>query len=347
MAKILVIEDAGHGLYTYGKRCLKSLDPNETREWILNDNVADELEERLNEYDDVEYVRLDDPSGRRDVPLSERVTKANALYKQYTAKGYIVIIISIHHNAGIYGGHGGGITNYIDVRNHSQRSLEIRDGLYDSLIAETGLKGNRATPKAKSYLYILYHTKMPGTLLELGFMDSPTDIKQILSNEHPVQCADAIVNFLVDEYGITKKVVRPAPTPIEDLAEYAYTTDNLNVRTGRSTGHKILATYPKGTKVKPLYLAKNWWSIGVPISLDKRGYGFVHADYLTKVAPVQPTNRQGVVNATRGLNVRSGPSTSYVRVGTLKNKTQVTIYAEQAGWYRIGANKWVSAKFVV
>ena len=34
MAKIFKLAlNAGHGLYTEGKRCLKSLDPKETREW--------------------------------------------------------------------------------------------------------------------------------------------------------------------------------------------------------------------------------------------------------------------------------------------------------------------------
>ena len=35
---------AGHGMYTAGKRCLKSIDPNETREWWLNDRIADRIE---------------------------------------------------------------------------------------------------------------------------------------------------------------------------------------------------------------------------------------------------------------------------------------------------------------
>lgn len=346
MAKILVIKDPGHGFLTYGKRCLKSLDPNETREWVLNDNVADELAERLNEYDDVEYVRLDDPSGRRDVPLQERVAKANRLYAEYTKKGYIVIIISIHHNAGIYGGKGGGIVTYVDSRLRSDRSIEIRDRTYDALINTTGLKGNRAIPKTEAPLYMLNKTDMPGTLLELGFMDSPTDIVQILSDEHPDQCADALINFLVKDYGINKKAVKPAPTPIEDLADYVYTTDNLNVRSGRSTNHKVLATYPKGTKVRPLYLANGWWSIAVPLSIDNRGYAFVHGDYLSKVAPNQPVYKQGVVSATRGLNVRSGPNTGYAKVGTLNNNELITIYAERSGWYRVGTDRWVSAKFV-
>ena len=89
---------------------------------------------------------------------------------------------------GINGGSGGGLVTFVDSRRHSSRSIEIRDRTYDALLATTGLRGNRSTPKTQAPLYMLYNTKMPGTLLELGFMDSPTDIKQILSDKHPVQC---------------------------------------------------------------------------------------------------------------------------------------------------------------
>jgi len=37
---MLICIDAGHFLGTPGKRCLKSIDPNETREWVLNDNIT-------------------------------------------------------------------------------------------------------------------------------------------------------------------------------------------------------------------------------------------------------------------------------------------------------------------
>ena len=43
--------DAGHGLYTAGKRCLKAIDPNETREWWLNDRICDKVEKKLASYD--------------------------------------------------------------------------------------------------------------------------------------------------------------------------------------------------------------------------------------------------------------------------------------------------------
>jgi hypothetical protein len=41
---------AGHYLYEAGKRCLKSIDTNETREWWLNDRIADRIQVLLSEY---------------------------------------------------------------------------------------------------------------------------------------------------------------------------------------------------------------------------------------------------------------------------------------------------------
>jgi hypothetical protein len=38
---------AGHYMGTAGKRCIKSLDKNETREWWLNNRIADMIEKSL------------------------------------------------------------------------------------------------------------------------------------------------------------------------------------------------------------------------------------------------------------------------------------------------------------
>ena len=50
MANFKIALTAGHYKYTAGKRCMKSLDPNETREWVLNDRIADKVEKLLTEY---------------------------------------------------------------------------------------------------------------------------------------------------------------------------------------------------------------------------------------------------------------------------------------------------------
>ena len=107
---------AGHGLYTSGKRCLKSSDPNETREWWLNDRIADRIETLLKEYDGIEVKRLDDTTGTKDVTLATRSSISNNWGTDF--------YLAIHHNAGINGGSGGGICAYAYNGSVSQITLE-------------------------------------------------------------------------------------------------------------------------------------------------------------------------------------------------------------------------------
>lgn len=48
-----------------------------------------------------------------------------------------------------------------------------------------------------------------------------------------------------------------------------------------------------------------------------------------------PTIKKGVVTAAEGLNVRSGPSTSYGIIGALKRGETVNIYETKSGWHKI------------
>ena len=192
--------DAGHGLYTAGKRCMKSLDPNETREWVLNNRIVNKITELLKDYENVEILRTDDPTGKRDVPLAERTRSANNWHAE--------VYLSIHHNAGISGGTGGGIV----VFRHPQSSAASKDyqkKVYDKLIAHTGLKGNRSKPLGEANLHMVRETKMPALLLELGFMDSRVDVPIILSEAHADKCAMAIVEFLAEQFKLKKIVIAP------------------------------------------------------------------------------------------------------------------------------------------
>src|SRR5690625_5969550 len=84
MTKVVAI-DAGHGINTPGKRT-----PADEREGSFNSVVAKSIIDNLKNYEGIKTVRLDDPSGKRDVPLRERTNKAN------NAKADI--LISCHHN---------------------------------------------------------------------------------------------------------------------------------------------------------------------------------------------------------------------------------------------------------
>ena len=173
MANFKIALTAGHYRYTAGKRCIKSLDPSETREWVLNDRIADKIEKLLaTNYTGYELIRTDDTTGETGNTLEERTGMAN----DFGADFYL----SIHHNAGIEGGKGGGIVAYVR-KNASAVAVEWQKALYNALIAATGLKGNRATPLAQENFQECILTKMPAVLLELGFMDSQTDVPVIMS----------------------------------------------------------------------------------------------------------------------------------------------------------------------
>lgn len=189
---------AGHGDRTYGKRIPASLDPNRTSEWWLNDRVCDHIEAILSEYDGIEILRLDDSDdGYDNVPLLTRVTEANNMPADF--------YLSIHHNAGINGGTGGGIVVYRDPNDNTVETVLWQEDIYEALIAHTGLRGNRSNPMAEANLYEVTKPNAPAILCELGFMDSVKDVPIILSDWFPLAAAQGIVEVIVKKADLKKK----------------------------------------------------------------------------------------------------------------------------------------------
>lgn len=168
MAKIAI--DAGHGLHTAGKRCMKKLDPKETREWVINDRVASALSNFLKSAGHG-VRRMDDTTGAVDVPLLTRTERAN----KWGADFYI----SVHHNSGVNGSTGGGTEVYVSP-DCSKKSRTAQSAICTNAIKRGELIGNRATAIKTADFYVLRHTKMPACLIECGFMDSKIDIRFIL-----------------------------------------------------------------------------------------------------------------------------------------------------------------------
>lgn len=195
--------NAGHGLYTAGKRCDKRFDPNETREWTLNNRICNKIQEKLKDYNGIEVLRLDDVTGKTDVALSERTRKAN----QWGADFYL----SIHHNAGIHGGNGGGVVAYT-YTNVDADTKAWQKMLYDAIIAKTGLKGNRSKPLSTADFHECRETKMPAVLLECGFMDSASDTPVILKEIFADRVAEACVEVIAAKAIITKKTALSKPS---------------------------------------------------------------------------------------------------------------------------------------
>ena len=179
---MIVCIDCGHGLTTKGKHCLDG-----TKEWRLNSRIGDMVERALAERGII-VVRSDDRTGKTDVPLSSRVRKANEVADYF---------ISIHHNAGIKGGHGGGIVVFW-YSGKPERERQAR-ALYNHAVRITGLKGNRSNPVVKKAFYVLRKTKCPALLIECGFMDSVRDLPIIKTDEFARGIAIAIAEFVLND----------------------------------------------------------------------------------------------------------------------------------------------------
>lgn len=199
--------DAGHGLYTAGKRCLKSLDPNETREWTLNSRICDKIGQKLKEYNGVEVLRVDDTTGAVDIALANRCQAAN----DWGADFYL----SIHHNAGIGGGTGGGFEVYRYIKLSPDGNTAKKQKIIADELVKAGVsRGNRSSNIKAADFAVLRDTAMEAALVECAFMDSATDVPVLLTDEFAERVAIACVNAVAVFGNLTKKLSEPPPVEV-------------------------------------------------------------------------------------------------------------------------------------
>lgn len=197
MVKIAI--DAGHGLRTAGKRT-----PDDEREWSFNNKVVLAAIAKLNTYENVQILRLDDTTGKTDVPLRERTNKANAWGAD--------VLVSCHHNAhmGKWGNHGGVET--ITQTVSQQASVDIAKEIHSRVVKAMGLR-DRGLKTMN--LHMTRESKMPAVLVEGGFMDSTTDIVVMRDDAKLKAQGVAIAEGLAAYFklGVVEQVSKPKPTP--------------------------------------------------------------------------------------------------------------------------------------
>lgn len=101
----------------------------------------------------------------------------------------------------------------------------------------------------------------------------------------------------------------------------------LNVRASATTNSRVLTTLANGSYVTLLSKSGIWWRVEYGNGL----YGYCHGDYISTVSGSTAT----VNTDASGLNVRSGPGTSYSRIGGLSRGHTVIVLSTSGGWSRI------------
>lgn len=320
MAKIVV--DCGHGVNTAGKRCLKSLDKNETREWTLNNRVGVELI-RLLESAGHTVLRVDDPTGKTDVSLASRVAKANNWKADY--------YISVHHNAGANGTASGGVVMY-KYCNTGGKSKLAQEAIYKHFLNRAGLKGNRYDGTLDGNFMVIRETSMPAGLIECGFMDSSTDIKHILDPEWSKKAALGIAEGICEVFG----------------GKITSTNSTTTTTTKPVTSTTTTTTKPEAAVSNEMYRVRKTWAnaltqkgafkdlANAKACADKNpGYSV----YNSKGEAVYTSFKEYKVKVSiTDLNIRQGAGIGYKSVGKT-GKGTFTIVEEALGKVDNAGNK--------
>ncbi|MFD1135566.1 N-acetylmuramoyl-L-alanine amidase [Paenibacillus urinalis] len=195
-----IVIDAGHGYYTFGKRC----PDGSMREWEFNAVVANCVAQMLAAYDGVETKFTHDVTGKTDVLLSTRTKTANAWGAD--------ILVSIHANAasGTWG-IAEGIETFV-YSTKSAASVKLANAVQAQLIARTGRR-NRGVKMGD--LHMVRETKMPAILVECGFMDNREEAALLKTDAYRRKCAEAIVAGIVEVYGLKARIKEAADVRVD------------------------------------------------------------------------------------------------------------------------------------
>ena len=153
----------------------------------------------------------------------------------------------------------------------------------------------------------------------------------------------------------------PAPTPEVVAPPDAAVTGRGtggNVRSGPGTRHEVVGFLDVGDKAHVIGRFRDWWQIDyggepawvanqVVLATNTTGVPDVEPSGAPRSTPPPEAGPVLVVAATK-LNVRTGPGTSYLRVGSLDPGAQVMVLGSRGDWWQIdyrGEPAWVSGEF--
>ena len=128
-------------------------------------------------------------------------------------------------------------------------------------------------------------------------------------------------------------------TDDDATSTYMVTASTLNVRTGPSTSYsKASYQLTSGELVEVVDIANGWAQL--------TDGNYVSAQYLMAVTTSDDGSATTMYVTCRTLNVRTGPSTSYSKVGTLSRGTSVEVVGTYGNWAKLSNGYYVSLSYL-
>ena len=103
----------------------------------------------------------------------------------------------------------------------------------------------------------------------------------------------------------------------------------LNLRQSPDTGSQVLTTANSGECIVVLGSENGWYKVSYNLQI-----GYMSADYINVAIAENAELGYGVVTGS-GVNLRSGPDTSYNRVATASQGEKCYIIGVNNGWYKV------------
>ncbi|MFP7296668.1 N-acetylmuramoyl-L-alanine amidase [Neobacillus niacini] len=187
---------AGHAGVTPGKRS-----PDGYTEWQVTSEIVKLVMLELENYEQVIQKRIDDSTGKIDIPLKNRCELVN----DWGAN----VHIDYHLNA--YGSgwnNAGGIETYT-YTTKPKEAAQLAEKIQKNLVVELGFR-NRGVKTAD--FQILRETKMTAILIEFAFMTNQHEAMKMRTAQYQKKAAKAVVDALAAQYRLKKKQVVSAGT---------------------------------------------------------------------------------------------------------------------------------------
>lgn len=318
MVKIGV--DAGHGLYTSGKRT-----PDDEREWTFNDKVVKAFIKELQTYQNVEVKRFDDATGKTDVSLNTRTNNA----KSWGADVYL----SFHHNANTSKwGTWTGVETHVYTTKPA-RSVALAKVVQPALVKAYGLK-DRGIKYTNLHITRELRNTCPVVLVEGGFMDSTIDIKKLRNNAVLETAGKEIAVVVAKFMDLEKKAATPEPTPPQTSNHIAIgeiTTDVWSQKQPSFSETGRVKVLEKGTRWKVYGEENDYYKVGTSEWVNKKYMKLVEEQKYVEILSDVWSQRNPYFSETG-------------RVQILKKGAVYKAYGEKDGYNNLGS-EWVNQKY--
>ncbi|MEH7009797.1 N-acetylmuramoyl-L-alanine amidase [Neobacillus niacini] len=180
---------AGHALVTLGKQS-----PDGYKEWQVTNEIVGLVMMELGNYEGVSQKRIDDPTGKIDIPLTKRCELIN----NWGAN----VHIDYHLNAYGSGWNSAGGTETYTYTSRPKEAGALAEKVQTNLVRELGFS-NRGVKAAN--FQMVRETKMTAILIEFAFMTNQNEAMKMRTAEYQKKAAKAVLDGLVAQYGLKKK----------------------------------------------------------------------------------------------------------------------------------------------